>query len=162
MAAMTSRWWAVAACALALRVSPSVAQPMPPEALAREAQRILRTRCMGLSPALAVPCVRGDWFIAAASRAPLYDLLLDLPSTRAELEQRLDVDVAANLRDFMAHREGGAEAHAELLARERRTMYVAMTRAMRALLVVSPDGPTSQLLQGFTSPRWNTGAKKGS
>ncbi len=47
---------------------------------------------------------------------------------------------------------------AELIARERRTVYVGMTRAMRALLVVVYSGVDSPLLQGFAPSRWNTGA----
>lgn len=43
----------------------------------------------------------------------------------------------------------------ELLARERRTMYVAMTRAMRALLVVLPAEPESPLFHGFDESAWN-------
>jgi superfamily I DNA/RNA helicase/mRNA-degrading endonuclease RelE of RelBE toxin-antitoxin system len=50
------------------------------------------------------------------------------------------------------------EERAELVARERRTMYVAMTRAMRALLVVRPAGASSPLLDGCRAGRWNTGA----
>jgi mono/diheme cytochrome c family protein len=61
---------------------------------------------MRLAPGLAVPCLRGDWFVANASRSPLYEGLLDLPRTRSELERRLGVDVAANLRDFSARRAG--------------------------------------------------------
>jgi len=45
----------------------------------------------------------------------------------------------------------------ELLARERRTMYVAMTRPMRALLVVVPENNRSGLLEGFSPDRWNMG-----
>ncbi len=48
---------------------------------------------------------------------------------------------------------------AELLARERRTVFVGMTRAMRALLVVVPEGADTPLLQGFPPARWNTGAE---
>lgn len=47
---------------------------------------------------------------------------------------------------------------AELIARERRTLFVGMTRAMRALLVVVPEGSDLSLLQGFSPTRWNTGA----
>ena len=43
----------------------------------------------------------------------------------------------------------------ELLSRERRTMFVGMTRAMRALLVVIPAGATSSLLHGFDPSLWN-------
>ncbi len=42
----------------------------------------------------------------------------------------------------------------EALARQRRTVFVAMTRAMRALLVVSPDAP-SPLFGGFDPRLWN-------
>ncbi len=46
-----------------------------------------------------VPSVHIDWFIATASAPPLYDDLLSLPSSVRELETRLEVDVARNLRD---------------------------------------------------------------
>lgn len=45
----------------------------------------------------------------------------------------------------------------EQLARERRTMYVGMTRAMRALLVCAPVNTTSPLLTGFSPIYWNCG-----
>jgi superfamily I DNA/RNA helicase len=44
---------------------------------------------------------------------------------------------------------------AELLAQERRTMFVGMTRAMRALLVVLPHETENPLLQGFDPALWN-------
>lgn len=43
----------------------------------------------------------------------------------------------------------------ELLARERRTLFVAMTRAMRALLVIVPAGNSTPLLNGFDRTYWN-------
>ena len=49
------------------------------------------------------------------------------------------------------------EAAAEILARERRTLYVAMTRAMRALLVLVPAKKPSVLLQSFDPQLWNLG-----
>ncbi len=55
---------------------------------------------------------------------------------------------------FIPH-DASADERAELLARERRTMYVAMTRAMRALLVVLPVEPESSLFQGFDELCWN-------
>jgi superfamily I DNA/RNA helicase len=45
----------------------------------------------------------------------------------------------------------------ELLLRERRTLYVAMTRAMRVLLVIVPAHEPSVLLQGFNNQVWNMG-----
>lgn len=45
----------------------------------------------------------------------------------------------------------------ELLARERRTMFVGMTRAMRALLVIVSAYADSPLLEGFDKTFWNHG-----
>jgi superfamily I DNA/RNA helicase/mRNA-degrading endonuclease RelE of RelBE toxin-antitoxin system len=47
------------------------------------------------------------------------------------------------------------EEREELLARERRTLFVGMTRAMRALLVIIPNDSKSSLLQGFDRNYWN-------
>jgi superfamily I DNA/RNA helicase len=49
------------------------------------------------------------------------------------------------------------EAAQEILTRERRTLFVGMTRAMRALLVVVPEKKPSVLLQGFDESLWNLG-----
>ncbi|MCT7953080.1 AAA family ATPase [Ancylothrix sp. C2] len=49
------------------------------------------------------------------------------------------------------------EEIAELLARERRTLFVGMTRAMRALLVIVPQQTPSPLLQNFNPDLWNLG-----
>src|SRR5262249_22880346 len=49
------------------------------------------TRC-------ALPWVRGDWFVAAASRPPLYHDVLQLPATQRELERLLRVDTAEDIR----------------------------------------------------------------
>ena len=43
----------------------------------------------------------------------------------------------------------------EIQTRERRTMFVGMTRAMRTLLVITPTDPDAPLLQGFDPTRWN-------
>jgi superfamily I DNA/RNA helicase len=45
----------------------------------------------------------------------------------------------------------------EFLAVDRRTMFVGMTRAMRALLVVVPVQANSPLLEGFDARYWNLG-----
>ncbi len=52
-------------------------------------------------------------------------------------------------------RDASADEHDEILARERRTMFVGMTRAMRALLVISPADSKTPLLQGFDGHYWN-------
>jgi formylglycine-generating enzyme required for sulfatase activity len=46
-----------------------------------------------------LPYVRGDWFVHAASRPPLYHEILDLPATDMELEKLLHVDVAENIKN---------------------------------------------------------------
>ncbi|HBE70817.1 MAG TPA: hypothetical protein DDW52_21945 [Planctomycetaceae bacterium] len=43
-----------------------------------------------------VPYVRADWFLAFASRPPLYHLLLEIPKNAKTLESNLGVDVARN------------------------------------------------------------------
>lgn len=43
----------------------------------------------------------------------------------------------------------------EILAKERRTLFVAMTRAMRALLVLTPSDSDSTLFEGFDPDLWN-------
>jgi superfamily I DNA/RNA helicase len=49
------------------------------------------------------------------------------------------------------------EEQEEFLAKDRRTMFVGMTRAMRALLVAVPIHAGSSLLQGFDAQYWNLG-----
>jgi mono/diheme cytochrome c family protein len=44
------------------------------------------------------PVVRADWFVATASRAPLYYELLVLPGNLPELEKQLKVDAAVNIQ----------------------------------------------------------------
>ncbi len=51
----------------------------------------------------------------------------------------------------------GAEEREEFLATDRRTMFVGMTRAMRALLITVPAQTQSPLLQGFDGMYWNLG-----
>jgi serine/threonine-protein kinase len=40
-----------------------------------------------------LPCVRADWFIATATRPPLYHKMLDLPVNVRDLEESLHVDI---------------------------------------------------------------------
>lgn len=53
-----------------------------------------------------LPYVRADWFVAAASRPPLYHDVLQLPQTDAELEKQLHVDVEENIRQEKVSRAG--------------------------------------------------------
>jgi len=42
--------------------------------------------------------IRADWFIATASRPPLYHTLLQIPMNAKELERRVEVDIPANFQ----------------------------------------------------------------
>ena len=57
----------------------------------------------------------------------------------------------------LVHAENQEGERDEVLARERRTIFVGMTRAMRALLVVVPAHTSSPLLTGFDPKYWNLG-----
>lgn len=48
--------------------------------------------------------VRADWFAFAASQPPLYDVLLQLPSTFQQLVREQGIDVEGNIRNFVAQR----------------------------------------------------------
>ncbi len=47
-----------------------------------------------------LPYVRADWFVVAASRPPLYHIILDVPRNVSSLEKRVGVDVIKNLQDY--------------------------------------------------------------
>jgi Planctomycete cytochrome C len=52
----------------------------------------------------ALPYVRGDWFVAMASRPPLYHDILQLPRSESDLEKMLRVDTLENIRQERAAR----------------------------------------------------------
>jgi hypothetical protein len=54
--------------------------------------------------------LRGDWFVATASRPPLYHQLLQLPGTERELEKALHIDVEADIRSERVARVGFNES----------------------------------------------------
>ncbi|WP_099554987.1 hypothetical protein [Hartmannibacter diazotrophicus] len=70
-----------------------------------------------------LPIMRADWFMANASRPEMYHMLLDLTDNIADLETRLGVDVAENIRNLKVARaafnEGssGVSDHNRLLER---------------------------------------------
>jgi WD40 repeat protein/mono/diheme cytochrome c family protein len=53
-----------------------------------------------------MPVVRADWFVATASRAPLYYDMLQMPTNLAELERQLRVDVALDIQQERVARAG--------------------------------------------------------
>jgi mono/diheme cytochrome c family protein len=68
-----------------------------------------------------LPYIRADWFIATASRAPLYYDLLDLPATDRALERLLQVDAARDIEELNVVRAGfngsGVSANNRLIER---------------------------------------------
>jgi mono/diheme cytochrome c family protein len=59
-----------------------------------------------VATATRLPLVRADWFVATASRAPLYYDLLQIPGNLSELERQLRVDVATNIQQERVARTG--------------------------------------------------------
>ena len=53
-----------------------------------------------------LPYVRADWFVAAASRPPLYHEVLQVPDTDRDLEKQLHIDVEENIRHERVCRAG--------------------------------------------------------
>lgn len=68
-----------------------------------------------------LPYLRADWFVATASRPPLYEAVLGLPANARELERKLDVDVVENfLRDRLARAAfatSGVSSHNRMIER---------------------------------------------
>jgi uncharacterized protein DUF4384 len=54
--------------------------------------------------------VRGDWLAFTATQPPLYNKLLKLPDTFQELEKQVGLDVADNIKKFVAKRAGFAKS----------------------------------------------------
>jgi WD40 repeat protein/mono/diheme cytochrome c family protein len=61
--------------------------------------------CM-VATATKMPCVRADWFVATASRPPLYHDLLQLPTNLAELEAQLRVNAQVDIQQERVARAG--------------------------------------------------------
>lgn len=53
-----------------------------------------------------LPYVRGDWFVSAAAKPPLYHDVLQLPKSDKDLEKQLRIDVAENIRQRLVVRAG--------------------------------------------------------
>jgi Domain of unknown function (DUF4384) len=64
------------------------------------------TNVLGSATGTKLPYARADWFAFAASRAPLYQRLLNLPSSFQQLAQAEGVDVDDDIRRSLAKRAG--------------------------------------------------------
>jgi mono/diheme cytochrome c family protein len=63
-------------------------------------------RALAAATGTDLAALRGDWFVATAARPPLYQDLLQLPSTERALERLLQVDVPGDIKDETAVRAG--------------------------------------------------------
>ncbi|HEY0715776.1 MAG TPA: hypothetical protein VGF45_24040, partial [Polyangia bacterium] len=113
------------------------------------------------------PVVRGDWLLATATKAPLYDLLTDLPNTLDELGARLGVDINDNINHpgeaepteltRIGFRRSGVALHNRLLERHLGNAgqylwisYDFDSNEGRADLMANPLGPRNRDQQNFT------------
>jgi WD40 repeat protein len=69
-------------------------------------QDTANARAISVATATRMPVIHADWFIATASRAPLYYDLLQTPNQVAELERQLRVDVLVNIQQERVARAG--------------------------------------------------------
>ena len=112
------------------------------------------------------PYVRADWFLATATRPPLYELLLDIPDTLDELARDLGVDISDNINHpgqarptgvvRVGFRSSGVSFHNRLIERHQRpnggylwVSYDFQDDAGRSDLRDNPLGPQSLDRQGF-------------
>jgi mono/diheme cytochrome c family protein len=63
-------------------------------------------RAVSVGTAAKQPLLRADWFVATASRAPLYYDVLQFPASLTELEKLIRVDAAENIRQERVSRIG--------------------------------------------------------
>lgn len=53
-----------------------------------------------------LPALRADWFVAVATRPPLYETMLELPPSLPDLERFLGVNAQRNILSYSAQRAG--------------------------------------------------------
>jgi hypothetical protein len=73
---------------------------------ARDGEPAALSRKFVVATGTELPCVRADWFVATASRPPLYHDLLELPTTDRSLERLLQVDVPEDIETECVARAG--------------------------------------------------------
>jgi len=101
-----------------------------------------------------LPYVRADWFTNTASQPPLYDRLLELPDTFAQLGQKLGVDVTGDIDNNLVQRAGfqisGVSKNNRLIERHASptgyfwTSYDFATSSGDQSLFLHPLGPGGQ------------------
>ena len=109
-----------------------------------------------------LPYVRADWFIATASRPPLYNSFLNLPTTARQLEELLGVDLAADFLNGKLRRAGFLKSNVSSQNRmiERHDSrfgaywksYDFRSSQNRESLVSFPLGPTAAFIPNHPFP----------
>jgi mono/diheme cytochrome c family protein len=66
----------------------------------------IAARAVSVNTAARLPVIRADWFVATASRAPLYYDVLQLPANLTDLERQLRVDSTLNIQQERVIRVG--------------------------------------------------------
>src|SRR6185436_18726322 len=112
------------------------------------------------------PVVRGDWFIATATKAPLYDQLIDLPATVDQLAARLGVNINDDINHIgldepdnlvrIGFRKSGVALHNRMLERHLGNQgqylwisYDFNSNLGRADLLANPLGPANRDQRNF-------------
>jgi mono/diheme cytochrome c family protein len=112
------------------------------------------------------PVVRGDWFMATATKAPLYDLLIDLPDTVDQLAARLGIDINDNINHLgqeepdnlvrIGFRRSGVALHNRMLERhlgnQGQYLWISYdfdSNLGRADLLANPLGPDNRDQRNF-------------
>ena len=100
------------------------------------------------------PVVRGDWFLATATKAPLYDLLVDTPPTLDQLAARLGVDINDDINHpglaepdnlvRIGFRRSGVALHNRMLERHLGNAGPVAVDQLRLRQQPGPAGPDGQ------------------
>jgi formylglycine-generating enzyme required for sulfatase activity/tRNA A-37 threonylcarbamoyl transferase component Bud32/mono/diheme cytochrome c family protein len=102
-----------------------------------------------------LPHVRADWFVAAASRPPLYHTLLQLPATAQNLEGLLRVDVAGDITNYHVARagfNGSGVANANRLIERHESNYGAYWKSYDFAVAEGPGDNRRNLFQHPLGP----------
>ncbi len=112
------------------------------------------------------PVVRGDWFIATATKAPLYDQLIDLPATVDQLAARLGVNINDDINHIgleepdnlvrIGFRKSGVALHNRMLERhlgnQGQYLWISYdfdSNLGRSDLLANPLGPANRDQRNF-------------
>ena len=76
------------------------------ESVYHPAQYPANTRAVRTRPRTELPFARGDWFVAAASVPPLYNQVLGIPESLAEMENLLRISSADDIQQLRVARAG--------------------------------------------------------